>query len=230
MFENISFSVFPDGDTCIRRYHDHRDNDRPYAVSRFDWDNGRELVQYLAGDEQFFAETQNCVSHIALEELLLRFDRLILHASFVATQFGGILFSGPSGIGKSTQADLWVRHADAWLINGDRTILAKNGTVWTAYGSPYAGSSRCFINEAHPVRAIVMLKQGSSCRIARLSTAAAFQRLYACTTVNSWNPVYVDRICTLLVALAGEVPVYELTCTPDREAVKVLRSVLEEDG
>ena len=226
LFSDVSFTVYREDGGYIRRYHDRREQDRPYAVGEAAWKSGRETVSFLSGDWQFFSGSQNCVSHIALEELLLWYDRLILHASFVASPFGGILFSGPSGIGKSTQADIWVRHGEARLINGDRTILRPASGRCLAYGSPYAGSSRCYVNEKHPVRAIVLLEQGSDCRLTRLPQPAAFQKLYAGTTVNAWNPVFVERVCTLLAQLVAEVPVYALRCTPDRAAVELLRSQL----
>ena len=227
VFENLIFQAYADG---ARRYHDHKEGDRPYAVGRLELAAGRESIQYLSGDGRFFSETQNCFSHIALEEILLGYDRLILHSSYISTSYGAVLFSGPSGIGKSTQAALWERYAGAKLINGDRTILSRDHGGWKAHGSPYAGSSRCFLNESHPVCAIVMLGQGGSCDIRKLSVPAAFQRLYAGTTVNSWNAQCVDRVCSLLTTLAMEVPVYHLICTPVAAAVDTLAAVLRKEG
>lgn len=228
VFTNYAFSVFPEGDGFLRRYHDHKEGDRPYAVGRLEED--RETVEYLAQDRLFFSESQNCFSHIALEEILLHFDRLILHAALVETQWGGLLFSGPPGIGKSTQAALWEREEGAVQLNGDRPILSRDPGGWTAWGSPYAGSSRCFVNRGAPVRAVVMLEQGPVCRLTRLPLAAAFQRLYAQTTVNTWNPAYVSRVCALLTQLAEEIPIYHLVCTPDRRAVACLRDRLRQGG
>ncbi|MBS5879577.1 MAG: hypothetical protein KIC63_05540 [Clostridium sp.] len=184
-------------------------------------------MEYLAGDGAFFCESQNRFSHIALEELLLAEDRLILHASFIESRFGGLLFTGPCGVGKSTQAALWERFEDACLINGDRPVLSRGERGWTAHGSPYAGSSRCFINRSLPVRAIVALSQGERCDICRIGLGEAFRRLYAGTTLNTWNAAYVERACTLLGELAAAVPVYRMQCTPDEAAVKTLRAELE---
>lgn len=56
---------------------------------------------------------------------------LVLHSAYIVTRGGeGILFSGPSGIGKSTQAALWERFAGARTVNGDRALVParrKNG-------------------------------------------------------------------------------------------------------
>lgn len=158
LLRNYAFAVFRTEDGFFRVFHDRREGDRPYAVGHLEQD-GRETIEYLEADRGFFSETANCFSHIALEALLLQRDAMILHASFVSTRYGGLLFSGVSGIGKSTQADLWQRYEGAELLNGDRTVLRRMDGVWTAFGSPYAGSSNCFVNESRPVRAIVLLSQ-----------------------------------------------------------------------
>lgn len=189
--------------------------------------DGRETIEYLEADRGFFSETANCFSHIALEALLLQRDAMILHASFVSTRYGGLLFSGVSGIGKSTQADLWQRYEGAELLNGDRTVLRCMDSVWTAFGSPYAGSSNCFVNESRPVRAIVLLSQGSACSLRRLSPAGRVPRPVC---GNDRQPMG-RPLCRagLRPAAALDVPVYALTCTPDRAAVDCLKAELEHE-
>ncbi|MCQ2431960.1 MAG: hypothetical protein MJ175_05075 [Clostridia bacterium] len=198
-----------------------------YAVSRIE--NGRTVVRYLPEAAHRLKSIQNVFSHIGFENLLLAHDRIILHACCVETAFGGLLFSGPSGIGKSTQGDLWCRSQNAVLLNGDRPILAKNGTSWTAYGSPYAGSSHCHRSASVWVRAIVMLRQAKICRIRRLSQGEAFRNLYPQMTVNSWDPTCVDKVSALTVDLAKDIPVYELACTPDMDAVALLSQTLQKE-
>ena len=230
IFSNYAFAVYQDEIGFYRRYHDHKENDRPYALGRIAPNGRSETVEYLANSSEFFSESHNTFSHIALEELLLHRDRLILHASFISSPWGGILFSGPSGVGKSTQADLWTAHENCILINGDRPILGKTKAGWIAYGSPYAGSSNCFRNESCPIGAIALLEQGSTNMIRRLTVGEAFHGLFAQTTVNSWNPLFVERSCDLVADLAASVPVYRMTCTPDHRAVETLKETLEGGG
>ena len=113
------------------------------------------------------------------------------------------------------------------LLNGDRTILGRGGQGWLAYGSPYAGSSRCYVNESCSVTAVVILKQAPACQIRRMRAAEAFRAVYAGLTVNNWDSRFVDRICDLAGELIREVPVYELACTPDRHAAELLYSELQ---
>lgn len=111
-----------------------------------------------------------------------------------------------------------------------QAILARVRETGTAWGSPYAGSSRCFCSERCPIGAIVVLEQAPVCAVRRLSAAKAFHRLYPQLTVNSWNGAYVERASGLLAELAAQVPVYLLECTPDDRAVETLANVLKEDN
>ena len=45
-----------------------------------------------------------------------------------------IAFSGPSGVGKSTQAEIWKQCFQADILNGDRALLRKADQGWKAYG------------------------------------------------------------------------------------------------
>ena len=227
-FSNLIFKVYENDKGYYRIYHDHKEDDRQYAIGRI-YSNEYEKIQYLTDSSQFFNESSNAFSHIAFEELLLRWKAMILHASFISTEQGGILFSGPSGIGKSTQADLWRLHEEAELINGDRTIIRKDNNMWRAYGSPYAGSSRCFVNKSVAIRAIVILKKCEKCRIQKMNSTMAFFKTYAGMIVNTWNQEYVQTITDLLKEMILEIPVYLLECTPTKEAVDLLKNTLEKE-
>lgn len=225
LFRHLIFRVSEDQTGYYRIYHDHKEADRPYAVGRILTEE-YEIVEYLENAQEFFSETSNTFSHIALEDLLLGKDAMILHASLIDTKYGGILFSGPSGIGKSTQADLWKCYEHAELLNGDRTILRKEHE-WNAYGSPYAGSSKCFKNRSAKVRAIVILGQSEKCSIQRLNPVKAFFKVYSGLIINTWNQSYIQKITILLKEMISEIPVYLLECTPTEEAVMLLKNTLE---
>lgn len=223
----IPFRVYEDERGFYRIFHDHKMlKDKPYAVGRILSDTEEE-IHFLPESREFFSESHNAFSHIAFEELLLRYEAMILHASFINTEYGGILFSGPSGVGKSTQADLWCRYKKAEQINGDRTILKKEGEQWKAFGSPYAGSSRCWINKSAVIRGVVMLEQGAECSIYKLGKAEAFRKLYEGMVINTWNSAYVKKIVELIEDFIAKVPVYHMICTKEQDSVIILDSLLK---
>ena len=196
------------------------------ALSRYEWKTGVAEIQYPEGRQNAFSRVGCIFGHIGFEEVMASRNRLILHASLIDTPAGGILFSGVSGIGKSTQAELWHKWEGAEILNGDRPILYLSEEGWQAWGSPYAGSSRYHINQKTSVAAVILLRQDKICRLRRLSPSEAFRRLYPAVTVNSWNQEYVNRACDLLSGLVQSKPVYEYSCTADETAVKVLKKEL----
>lgn len=165
-------------------------------------------------------------SMFALERHMIKRDSLILHCSYMVYQGKAILFSAPSGIGKSTQAELWKRYRGSRIVNGDRALLRKIDGVWSACGWPVCGSSDICEAEDTPLYTIVMLRQGETNHIERLSPVQAFTKLYAQITINQWNPAFVQRAMELIEDLIGQIPVYQLTCNMTEDAVQCLEQAI----
>ena len=79
--------------------------------------------------------------HLPLSHILLKFDAFVLHGAHIVVDGEAIVFSAPSGTGKSTQAELWRRHRSAAVINGDRVLVRKSADGFTAGG---------YISPEHP--------------------------------------------------------------------------------
>lgn len=230
IFEGECYRVHPDGKGgCLHSFFDPPRGTAPYAVAEYDRENSQVRVVCLREGAHCISQMHNSFFHIDFESMLIGKHRLCIHAACVDTPLGGILFSGPSGIGKSTQAELWCACRGAKQINGDRPILSKDERGWLAWGSPFAGSSGCHVNENCRVRAIVMLEQGLCCRIRRLKPSEAFREVWAGLTVHSWDREFMERAVDLTLALIGDVPVYRYICTPDVSAVQYLQTQLEKD-
>lgn len=228
--EDNCYRVHPDGKGgYVRSFFDAPRDMTPYAVGTYDYGNREIRVEYLEKGAHCVSQMHNSFFHLGFESLLIHEKRLCLHAACVRTPLGGILFSGHSGIGKSTQADLWCRYRNGKLINGDRPILSKTESGWLAWGSPYAGSSRCHINENCPARAIVMLRQERKCSLRRLGQAEAFRAVWSGLTMNSWNGKQVEAAADLTMQLIATVPVFEFGCTPDEQAVDYLERELQKE-
>lgn len=165
----------------------------------------------------------NC---FVLEHLFYRYGGFILHSTHVGVGGRALLFSAPSGTGKSTQADLWEKYAGGELINGDRSLLRRKDGVWHAYGCPMSGTSSVHKQGCEPIHAIVMLSQGKENTVKRLTPGEAFQRIYPEITVPRWNRELVLRAMELLDDVMAKVPIYALSCTPDERAVTALREAI----
>ena len=230
LHEDECYRVHPDGrGGYLRSFFDAPRDYTPYALGEYGYDDGLVRIHCLQKGIPCVSELHNSFFHIGLEAMLISRQRLCLHAACVDTPLGGILFSGPSGIGKTTQANLWCSLRGAEQINGDRPVLSRENDGWLAWGSPYAGSSRCHVNRNCPVSAIVMLEQGKSCVVSRLKPMDAFRAVWSGLTIHSWDKGFAERAADLTMELIGKVPVYKLRCTPDENAVLCLEEELRKD-
>jgi len=191
--------------------------------------NGKEnIISYLSA--QILAERCangfNFTNYLALERVFLERGGLLLHSAHINIGGQALLFSAPSGTGKSTQAALWQEHAGAEIINGDRSLLRKKDGVWHAYGCPMCGTSGIHKQGNEPIHAIVMLSQGTENTVRRLGAGEAFQRIYPEITVPKWNRELVLRAMELLDDVMANVPIYAFSCTKDESAVTALRKAL----
>ena len=161
-----------------------------------------------------------------VEHLVSQAGGVILHASYIDWEGKAILFTAPSGTGKSTQAELWKTHRNAEIVNGDRAVIIPREGQLFAGGLPFSGSSPYCKDRTLPLAAVVYLKQAPETSIRPLKGLEAFRRIWEGVCVNSWNRQDVDAAMGLLETLLGQVPVYELACTPDETAVKALEAQL----
>lgn len=225
--QSNEYKVYYNENGFVRYFFAHDKDKQVYARTIWNWKKHMISVDYLEQEKRFLNQSGNAFFHIGLEQIMLRENRLIFHAACVETVYGGVLFTGPAGAGKSTQADLWIKHRDGFLINGDRPILSVDENGWKAWGSPYAGSSRCHVNKCCDVKAIVRVVQNSDNKIIRLKGSRAFSTVFSGVTVNDWSREDVCVASELVIQLINTIPVYEMYCTKTEEAVEILENVLK---
>ena len=154
---------------------------------------------------------------------------LFFHASQVAYRHTGILFTAPSGGGKTTQAGLWVDNEQAKLICNDRTYLRyKDG--WYTYGCPVDGSAPVCSTKVNPLGCLVVLKKTSVNQVRQLHGKEAILALLPQLIFDYWEKNATLSAVDRLNKLTETIPVYELQGTPDKNAVICLKEQLQKDG
>lgn len=186
------------------------------------------LTVYVARSAVFsFQSEMRIFDHLAIEHAMALFGGTMLHSSFISYEGKAILFTAPSQTGKSTQAELWRKHRNAAVINGDRSLIKLKDGVLHAYSLPYCGTSNICKNYSEPIRAIVILRQAPYNRISTLRPTIAFRDIYEGCAANVWYSDDVKVICDLVEQMIKTVPVYLLECLPNEDAVNTLAEELE---
>lgn len=157
----------------------------------------------------------------ACEAGMVMRDGLPLHASLVEKDCFGVVFLGPSGMGKSTQARLWERRLGADLLIGDRPGLRKINGEWIAFGMPWDGKDAIHRQVSVPVRALVWLSQAKENRITPMNPMQAMTVMLRQAMMPVWDDKAMDGAAALMGTLACDVPMYHLRCLPDEAAARL---------
>lgn len=192
------------------------------------WDGSCRQITCWLNDRDYIPQSTlgNLLRLIPMRRIFLHHGAVLLHASQIALDGKGILFTAPSGTGKSTQARLWEKYRHARLVCNDRTLLRDGKT----YGYPMDGSQPVAQNSVNALGAIVVLGQAPENHISRLRPSAALSALMSQLVLDCWDGSAKEAALSLLMELVSTVPVYRLRCTPEESAVACLEQSLKEDG
>lgn len=154
-------------------------------------------------------------------------DMLQLHASVIRQNSRGIVFLGPSGIGKTTQAERWVQYGSAEVINGDVCFVQRTPEEYLAWGTPWHGSSPYCMNTSVPVKALVVLKQAPYNALRELTGFEKVQEVSGNVFYPRWLKDGQELGVNLLNHLLTDLPVYRLDNRADEEAVRLLAAEMD---
>ncbi|MBR3971311.1 MAG: hypothetical protein IKJ83_00270 [Ruminococcus sp.] len=229
VFERNDFSVYSTEEGFLRIYTPLTAEDG-CQVACLIRESGKNILYYPASLWHRYKEYWHS-THLLCGELLLRYQNaILLHSSVVEKHGKVLLFCGESGAGKSTQASLWKQYQNAEILNGDRCVIRYQNGAFFGGGSPWSGTSGIYRREQHPIAGIITLKKAPVNSVKPLG-AKAFQPLLSQTTLNTWDKSFMTEATEFLVQLCESVPIFELSCRPDKEATDLIYNTVfrEED-
>lgn len=167
------------------------------------------------------------LGEIAFRNRILYYDGLVIHGSAIQWGDKGIIFSGPSGMGKSTQSKLWKKYKNAEMINDDRPAIRVIDSQPYVFGTLWNGARGKGRNKSAPLSAIVLLEQDKQNTIVKLSREEAVSKLMPRSFLPYNSKENMDRALKNLERIVTVTPVFYLKCRPDREAVELLYQCLK---
>ena len=223
--EEPGICVYRDGDREIRYLGMHLG---PWEKAYMCVDSLGKQHQIFCPEAKFTGDlrTKLVLNCLAAEHLIARAGGFIFHCSYIERNGEAILFTAPSGTGKSTQADLWHEYRGTEIINGDRAAVRIVDGKVMAEGIPFAGSSPYCKNRSLPIRAIVYLSQAKETSIRKIRGYEAFSKIWEGVSVNTWDKEDMELVSAAVQEVARQVGVFHMPCTPDESAVITLEDTL----
>jgi len=161
--------------------------------------------------------------------ICLLHNGIALHSSAVEWNGAGIVFSAPSGTGKSTQADLWVKNFGAKYINGDRPLLKFTGGELLVCGTAWSGSAGLYKNVCVPMKALVFLEQYPENRITPLGTSEALKKILPRCFLPYHDREMMVLAMDIIDAIIKRTACWRLQCTPDIGAAELVMKCITEN-
>ena len=132
-----------------------------------------------------------------------------------------ILFTAPSGTGKSTHTRMWQEcfGERVTVINDDKPLIKINDSEAVIYGTPWCGKHGIETNTSAKIKAVVILEQSEVNSIKPIS----FFDAYPTILNQTYRPNDADKMRKVLSMINGlikNVTIYKLGCNISHEAAE----------
>jgi len=156
---------------------------------------------------------------LVLFYLVIKNNAIMIHASGIKNEGKGIIFSGFSGAGKSTMANLWQKY-HAEIIHDDRLIIRKISGEYFMYNTPvYENdySKKCKLDN------IFLINHNKKNISKKLEGVTAISRLMAFCIQHNYHEEIIRKMLNVISDICRKTPIYELGFVPDNSVIQYIK-------
>ncbi len=207
-----------DGGICIH-VNDSEELTRLQHIAFYQEEQQAWTIYSDLNEEQELESLRYPMLPLILYYLTTKTESLLVHASGVFDGEHGRIFSGFSGVGKSTMAGLW-QHAGAQVINDDRLMLRKLDGRWWMFNTPMyytdvpkkAALDFIYLPFHHPENTY---ERGNGIQISMRFMAHCIQ--------HGYNAAHVQWHLNQLMDISTEIPITRLGVVPNAEVLTFIK-------
>ncbi len=201
------------------RFFRNRENPTSMMFANYNWTN----IDICRGNNGEYSDE---LVVTAVYSRLCSLNTLLLHASYIDYKGNGIVFTGPSGVGKTTQAEIWKKYRNATIVNGDKVFVRLVDDKFFAYGSPWKGSSEYGLNCKSELKGIVVLLQSDKNNIREINSIEAMQMFFPHVFLPRWDEDCMHHLLNSFNLLLEKTTIWLLECNLEEEAVKITEKAI----
>lgn len=171
-----------------------------------------------------------CITGFLLQRYLTsNKNGFIMHGATIGLGTKGLIFTGNSGVGKSTISSIFRQADNIEQISDDRFILKEiDGTLYS-FGNPFDTKIERNINKGIRISNIFFLHHANNNKVSPINSIELMSKLltvsllpYGNTTNMEWALQYIKKIAT-------EIPCFEFHFFPDITCFEYIKSILQGD-
>lgn len=187
---------------------------------------GREMGRLGSGPA--FAEYSLLIEPFS--DVVLHKCCFLFHGAAFIWKGGAYLFTGKSGVGKTTQLYNWMRMygSGTEIINGDKPAVSVKDDGLYVHPSPWTGKEGWSGTKSARLRGIILLEQGRENSIRQMNEQEAvfpmfLQFLYVPDTTEK-----VEMVCGYLESLLRNIPVWKLVNDGSMISTEMVHEIIGE--
>lgn len=196
-------------------YHGERETDIDLKVT----DKYLESLMVRAAEGVTIEQMENFAFSCDFNRKVIPYQTMLVHSSALIYQGGAYLFSGESGIGKSTHTKLWIKAFGnkVHIMNDDKPVVKLYEDKAVAFGTPFDGGSGIALNESYPLKAITFVERGELNCVRIPTSREIIQKLYF-QTAHMVDADTAEKMLLNFEKLLSLTKFYVLTCNMDISA------------
>lgn len=158
---------------------------------------------------------------LILYYLCVLHNDIMIHASGVSFDGIGRIFSGVSGIGKTTMARIW-KHHGAHVISDDRLIIKKQAGEYFMHNTPIHQGDVPKYAKLNEIHLIYQSKQNTAKRI---HGTEAITSVMASCIQQAHNETHINSLLNFLTNFCSDLKVFRLGFYPDNAVIDYIKSL-----
>lgn len=157
---------------------------------------------------------------IIMHYMTVQTNSVMMHASCAFDGKKGRIFSGFSGVGKSTMSHIWA-NAGCTIVNDDRLIIREFENDFIVYNTPMYYKD---IPKKAPLNAVYLIRHSPTNSIEKLNGAHAASRTMAFCIQNNFDRSFVAERISFFARLANKVSIYDLGFVPNASVIDFIKA------
>lgn len=187
-------------------------------------------VQFYCTPETSDLARENIFHAVRLFFLFIaqQHGKFAIHSASILYKEKAWLFSGHSGMGKSTHTSMWHEFLQTPYLNGDLNLLGIENDRIMVYGIPWCGTSEIYTTVNYELGGIILLgRDPEKDFLKELTPSERVIRVMQRMISPSWKERCFSRNLDFAGDIAEHVPVLYLLCTKNPSAVYTIQKEID---